>query len=138
MIGAAARSRVWPAPTVPHMYGPDVTQLFHITERAAWEAALRTGSYRTSTRGVSLEEQGFIHCSLTDQLRAVAEYLYADAEDLVVLVIDSERLPVPVRYEAQDPGTEKYPHVYGAVPTSAVTDVVAVDRDPRGRMLLPE
>jgi uncharacterized protein (DUF952 family) len=120
------------------MYGPDVTQLFHITERATWEAALRTGSYRTSSRGVSLEEQGFIHCSLPDQLRAVAEHLYADAEDLVVLVIDSGRLPVPVRYEAQDPGAEKYPHVYGAVPTSAVTDVVAVDRDPRGRMLLPE
>jgi len=51
-------------------------------------------------RGVTLEEQGFIHCSLRHQLRAVAEFLCSDAGDLVVLVIDTGRLPAPVRYEA--------------------------------------
>ncbi len=112
--------------------------LFHITERTSWEAALRTGRYRTSTRGVSLSEQGFIHCSLPHQLRTVAEYIYCDAEDLVVLVIDSERLDVPVEYEALEPGADKYPHLYGPVPTSAVSEVVPVERDNDGRMLLPE
>jgi uncharacterized protein (DUF952 family) len=34
-------------------------RLVHITERAAWEAAARAGEYRMSTRGVTLEEQGF-------------------------------------------------------------------------------
>ncbi|HYN93633.1 MAG TPA: DUF952 domain-containing protein [Pilimelia sp.] len=115
-----------------------MTRLLHITERTTWEAALRTGSYRTSTRGVSLDEQGFIHCSLPHQLRAVAEYVYGDADDLVVLVIDSERLGAPVRYETPEPGAEKYPHVYGAVPTSAVSKVVPVEHDAEGRMLLPE
>ncbi|WP_148097785.1 DUF952 domain-containing protein [Micromonospora globispora] len=38
-----------------------MTDLLHITDRKTWEAALRTGWYRTSTRGVSLEQQGFIH-----------------------------------------------------------------------------
>jgi uncharacterized protein (DUF952 family) len=47
-------------------------RLVHITERAAWEAAARAGEYRMSTRGVTLEEQGFIHCSLPHQLRATA------------------------------------------------------------------
>ncbi len=71
-----------------------------------------------STRGVSLEQEGFIHCSLPHQLRAVAEAVYADADDLVVLVIDSARLPSPVRYEGAD-GGEQYPHVYGPVPADA-------------------
>ncbi|GGN58946.1 hypothetical protein GCM10010112_13250 [Actinoplanes lobatus] len=114
-----------------------MTQLLHITERACWEAAIETGWYRMSTRGVSLDEQGFIHCSLSHQLRAVAEYVYGDGDDLVVLVIDSERLGVPVRFEAPEPGAEEYPHIYGAVPAGAVSKVVPVERDTEGRMLLP-
>jgi len=119
-------------------YRPGMPRLLHITERTHWEAALRTGWYRTSTRGVSLDEQGFIHCSLPHQLRTVAEHIYDDTEDLVVLVIDSQRLGVPVEYEALEPGDEKYPHIYGPVPTSAVIEVVPVEHDNNGRMLLPE
>lgn len=115
-----------------------MTHLLHVTERTSWEAAVRTGWYRTSTRGLSLDEQGFIHCSLPHQLRAVAEYLYGDADDLVVLVIDDDRLGALVKYEAPEPGAEQYPHIYGAVPTSAVADVIPIERDKDGRMLLPE
>lgn len=113
-------------------------ELWHITERAAWLAAASTGEYRTSTRGVTLEEQGFIHCSLPHQLRAVAEFLYGDAAELVVLVIDGDKLPVPVLYEAPEPGAEAYPHVYGPIPVAAVTAVVPVTRDPAGRLVLPD
>jgi uncharacterized protein (DUF952 family) len=112
--------------------------LFHITERAAWAAAAESGEYRISTRGLTLAEQGFIHCSLRHQLRAVAEYLYEDAEDLVVLVIDGTRLPAPVRYEAPEPGAERYPHVYGPIPIGAVVEAVPVTRDLSGRMVLPD
>lgn len=112
--------------------------LLHLTELPNWEAALQTGWYRTSTRGVSLDEQGFIHCSLPHQLRAVAECLFDDAENLVVLVIDGDRLGVPVKYEVPEPGAEQYPHVYGPIPTNAVREVIPVERDKNGRMLLPE
>ncbi|GLY06715.1 DUF952 domain-containing protein [Actinoplanes sp. NBRC 101535] len=116
-----------------------MTQLLHITERSSWEAAADSGLYRMSTRGVSLDEQGFIHCSLPHQLRTVAEYVYGDAaDDLVVLVIDSELLESPVKYEAPEPGAAEFPHIYGPVPTAAVTEVVPVVRDAQGRMLLPE
>jgi uncharacterized protein (DUF952 family) len=36
------------------------------------------------------------------------------------------------------PGGERYPHVYGALPVSAVTKVVSVGRDGSGRMILPD
>ena len=106
-----------------------MTELFHITDTAAWSAAVRAGEYRMSTRNLTLEDQGFIHCSLRHQVRGVAEDLYADAQDLVVLVIDTARLEAPVRYEALAPGGERYPHVYGAIPVDAVTAVIEVDRD---------
>src|SRR5262249_30214028 len=107
-----------------------MTELLHITERAVWESAAEAGAYQMSTRGVSLAQQGFIHCSLRHQLRGVAEAIYADADDLVVLVIDPAKLTSPVRYEAGDgtPGGEKYPHIYGSLPVTAVTAVIAVTR----------
>lgn len=114
-----------------------MTELFHIAECAAWEEALRSGKYLTSTRGVTLEQQGFIHCSLRHQVRGVAEFLFADAEDLVLLVIDDTKLSAPVKYEAE-PGAEAYPHIYGPLPVEAVTDVITVTRDAAGRFVLPE
>jgi Protein of unknown function (DUF952) len=60
-------------------YGCGMAELLHITERAAWHAALQAGEYRMSTRGVTLDEQGFIHCSLRHQLRGVAEFPTAAA-----------------------------------------------------------
>jgi uncharacterized protein (DUF952 family) len=114
-----------------------MTELMHITERDGWEQAARDGEYRMSTRGVSLAEEGFIHCSLPHQLRAVAEAIYGDADDLVVLVIDDTRLPSPVRYEGVV-GGEQYPHIYGPVPAGAVTGVIPVGRDAAGRLILPE
>jgi uncharacterized protein (DUF952 family) len=119
-------------------YRGSMTELFHLTERTTWEAAQPAHQYRTSTRGVTLEQQGFIHCSLRHQLRAVAEFIYGDADDLVVLVIDSDRLTAPVRYEIPEPGAEQYPHIHGPLPTEAVTAVLPVARDTAGRLLLPD
>lgn len=115
-----------------------MTHFFHITEAAAWREARAAGEYRMSTRGVTLEEQGFIHCSLRHQLRGVAELIYGDADDLVVLVIDSEVLTVPVRFEAPEPGAQEYPHIYGALPVDAIASVIPVSRDDAGRLVLPE
>ena len=116
-----------------------MAELLHITERDSWLAAIPAGDYRMSTRGVTLAEQGFIHCSLRRQLRGVAELLYGGAAcDLVVLVVDSDKVPVAVRYEAASPGGEEFPHIYGPLPVAAVTSVMPVTRDPAGRLVLPE
>ncbi|HTZ94655.1 MAG TPA: DUF952 domain-containing protein [Streptosporangiaceae bacterium] len=115
-----------------------MAELLHITDRESWHEAVRDGEYRMSTRGVTLEQQGFIHCSLQPQLRAVAELVYGDADDLVVLVIDSGQVPAEIRYEAAVPDGERYPHIYGPLPVSAVTDVISVGRDGSGRMILPD
>jgi uncharacterized protein (DUF952 family) len=40
--------------------------------------------------------------------------------------------------EASEPGGERYPHIYGALPVGAVSKVVSVTRDGRGQMILPD
>ncbi|MFF7014654.1 MULTISPECIES: DUF952 domain-containing protein [Streptomyces] len=104
--------------------------LLHLAEAALWEAARGTGTYEMSTRGRTLQEEGFIHLSLPRQLPGVARMLYgdgggtgADGHDLVVLVVDPARLTAPVRYEAMKPGGEEFPHLYGPLPVAAVVEV---------------
>lgn len=98
--------------------------LLHLTEEPLWEAARKAGTYEMSTRGRTLREEGFIHCSLPHQLPTVARAVYGtDDQGLVVLVIDPARLPAPVRYEAVQPGGEEFPHIYGPLPADAVVEV---------------
>ncbi|MEU1771796.1 DUF952 domain-containing protein [Streptomyces sp. NPDC019922] len=99
-------------------------QLLHLTEEPLWEAARTAGTYEMSTRGRTLGEEGFIHCSLPHQLPAVERAVYgSDTGNLVVLVMDTGRVPAPVRYEAMEPGGEEFPHIYGPLPTDAVVEV---------------
>ncbi len=115
-----------------------MAELFHLADRGEWLTAVAAGEYRVSTRGVTLEQQGFIHCSLRHQVRGVADAIFSDADDLVLLLIDSHLVAAPIRYEVPEPGAEAYPHIYGPLPVSAVTSVVPVSRDPSGRFLLPD
>ena len=52
-------------------------RLYHIATAPDWEQAQRDGKYRTSTRGRSLSEEGFIHTSTAAQVLPVADLLYA-------------------------------------------------------------
>ncbi|MFD3645511.1 DUF952 domain-containing protein [Streptomyces cyaneofuscatus] len=108
--------------------------LLHLAEAPLWEAARGTGTYEMSTRGRTLQEEGFIHLSLPHQLPGVARMLYGDGSeggsgghDLVVLVVDPARLTAPVRYEAMKPGGEEFPHLYGPLPVDAVVEVRRLD-----------
>lgn len=107
-------------------------RLFHIATRADWEAARRSGRYTTSTYGVTLAEEGFIHASRGDQWQGVRERFYTHVtEPLVLLVIDAERLDVPVVEEAPPgagPGAETFPHLYGALDPAAVVQVLPLEQ----------
>lgn len=110
---------------------PDVpSRIFHLALASEWEAARRSGSYATSTRGRTLAEEGFIHASRADQWQAVRDRFYADeTEPLVLLVIDPARLDAPVAVEAVADSAETFPHIYGPLNTSAVVQVLPVGAD---------
>jgi uncharacterized protein (DUF952 family) len=91
-----------------------VPELFHIALADDWDAAQAAGAYTTSTRGRTLAEAGFIHCSFAEQVAATASEFYGDLDDVVVLRIDPDRLTSPVVVEAS------FPHVYGPINLDAV------------------
>ncbi len=102
-------------------------QIFHIATAADWAAAERSGAYTTSTRGRTLEQEGFIHASRGDQVAGVWQAFYADAgEPLVLLTIDTERLTSPWRVDPV--GDATFPHVYGPINASAVVHAEPLDR----------
>ena len=105
------------------MAGP----IYHIAEERDWRDALETGEYRTSTVDRTLEQEGFIHCSSAAQVAGVAARFYAGRTGLVLLTIDPARVRAEVRYEAAPGSDERFPHVYGPLPTDAVTRVEPFD-----------
>jgi glutathione S-transferase len=105
--------------------------VFHIAFASDWDTARQVGEYRVSTRGLSLDEVGFIHASTSrEQTLSVASSFYGDVtEPLVLLSLDVDRVGSEVRDEVVGDGPLPFPHVYGPIP---VGSVVAVDELRRG------
>ena len=96
--------------------------IFHLAVPDDWATAFTTGEYRMSTRGVTLEQEGFIHCSTRAQMQDTANRFYGDLDQLVVLTVDPQLVPSPVRWEPPAPGVDTlFPHIYGPLPIAAVT-----------------
>jgi len=100
-------------------------RIYHVATVADWAAARASGAYTTSTYGVTLEAEGFIHASRADQWEGVHERYYADVtEPLVLLEIDTDLLDVPLVEEPPAAGmTETFPHIYGPLKPTAVVAV---------------
>lgn len=120
--------------------------VYHITRRAAWDAALIRGEYRTS----SLDTEGFIHCSTAAQVLRVANAYHRGARDLVLLHIDPAKLgkDAALRWEppshpasapdVEHPATasgERFPHIYGPLALEAVVAVTALTPEPDGSFI---
>ena len=104
---------------------------------ADWEQALADGAYTTSTRGVSLSEQGFIHASTESQVAFVANAYYKGVAGLVLLVIDAARLTAPLQYDDVPGSDEPFPHIYGPLNTGAVIATVSLEAGPDGVFTFP-
>lgn len=93
-----------------------MTRILHLAELWNWEAAQASGLYRCSTRGATLGDVGFIHCSAEEQLGRVASVVYSDFPgDLVVLELDAATIAdsgARIRWENGGNG-EEFPHLYG-------------------------
>jgi uncharacterized protein (DUF952 family) len=108
--------------------------IFHITSRASWSAAQKTGLYSAD----SLPGDGFIHCSKVNQILRVANNFYANRHGLVILVIDPSQLKPEIRWEAcTDKDDELFPHVYGPLNLQAVVSVRDFEPRPDGTFSLP-
>ena len=107
--------------------------ILHLAFPDQWAAAVEAGSYRWSTRGMSLDDGAtFIHASRPEQVGMVANFVYDDVPGpLCLLVIDTERLVSALCTE--DVGGTTFPHIYGPLNLDAVVDVRPYERAADGR-----
>ena len=99
-----------------------MSDVFHITTRALWEAAQASGEYRCD----SLETEGFIHASDEHQVTETANRFYRGVDDLIVLRIDTERLRTRLIREKATDRDEFFPHIYGPIQVDAVSEIIPI------------
>lgn len=110
---------------------------YHIAYESDWNEALKAGEYRISTKGRTLEEQGFIHGGTVDQVAPVANMIYGDDDSLIVLVIDEDRLTSELRYDDVPGWGSPFPHIYGPLNVEAVRETVPLAKGPDGKYVFP-
>ena len=105
--------------------------ILHLALRSDWDAAREAGSYPWSTRGLALDQVGYVHCSFEHQWRGVRDRFYADLADdeLILLVVDESRLSSLVVVERLDGAPDDFPHIYGPLEIAAVVRTREISRD---------
>jgi uncharacterized protein (DUF952 family) len=93
--------------------------IYKICTVAEWSGAL----FKNVFEGSPVDEaDGFIHFSTAAQVRDTAAIHFANARDLYLLEVDSSLLSDDIKWEASRGGA-LFPHLYGTLPTNAVTSV---------------
>lgn len=94
-----------------------MAEAFKIVSRAEWEAARASGAFTGSA--VDLKD-GYIHLSTADQVAETARRHFAGQDDLLLLTVPLDGFGQTVRWEPSRGGA-LFPHLYSALPVSAVT-----------------
>lgn len=109
-------------------------KILHITSKSDWEKANLQGAYTAD----SLSKAGFIHCSLSHQIPAVANYNFKGQQGLILLEIDESKLSHEVKYEDLWNEGQLYPHVYGPINLNAVIRILPFIPNVDGTFNLPK
>lgn len=112
----------------------NVTTIYKICERALWEAAEADRRFAGSPADA---RDGFIHFSTAAQLPGTAAKHFAGRPDLLLVAVDADALSAQLKWEPSR-GGELFPHLYAALPLSAVLWARPLADEVGGRRPLPE
>ena len=110
-----------------------MTTILHIPTQKDWQTAVAAGEYRA----VTLDSEGFIHCSTAEQVLMPANAMFAGRSDLILLTIDPTALTANLVYEDCYKSGEQFPHIYGPLNLDAVTGFINFSPNPDGTFSLP-
>jgi uncharacterized protein (DUF952 family) len=110
-----------------------VDLIYHMCLREEWQSALQSGAYAGSSQD---RADGFIHFSTAGQLPESARRHRRGQAGLVLLAVDPQRLGGALRWEPSRQGA-LFPHLYGALPLSAVRSVQDMPLGADGVPLVP-
>ncbi len=107
--------------------------IHHMCRADEWDAARATGSYPGSSQDV---QDGFIHFSTAGQVVESAAKHRAGQDGLILLTVDADRLGEALRWEPSR-GGQLFPHLYAALPVSAVLRADPLPLGSDGRHVFP-
>ena len=108
--------------------------IFKICPENFWRDAERAGVFSGSAID---RTDGFIHFSTAQQAPETAAKHFAGQAGLLLVAVEEEALGEGLRYEPSRGGA-LFPHLYGALPLSAVRWVRPLPLGPDGRHVFPE
>jgi uncharacterized protein (DUF952 family) len=96
-----------------------VAVIYKICPEALWQQAERDGVFR----GMEVDRRdGYIHFSTGEQVAETARRHFAGQRNLVLVAVDADALGSALKWEPSRGGA-LFPHLYGALATSAVRGV---------------
>lgn len=93
-------------------------KIYHIVTPEVWDKFRDENFYEAA----SLHTENFIHCSYAAQLDAVSRRYYKDADEVLILEIEPEKLTSELIAEPST-GGEIYPHIYGRINKDAIVKI---------------
>jgi uncharacterized protein (DUF952 family) len=111
-----------------------VTTIYKICERREWRLAEQSGSYAGSAADA---RDGFIHFSTAAQLAGTVAKHFAGQRELLLVAVDADALGSGLKWELSR-GGELFPHLYAALPLSAVRWTKPLPDEVAGRRTVPE
>jgi uncharacterized protein (DUF952 family) len=97
-----------------------VTIIYKISPKPEWQQAQTDGVFTGAPVDIA---DGYIHFSSAHQVRETAAKHFAGKDDLVLAAIDTEALGEALIWE-RSRGGDLFPHLYGPLAMTAVTEVV--------------
>jgi uncharacterized protein (DUF952 family) len=94
--------------------------IFHLTTPAEWAAAQQSGEVVPA----GFAAEGFVHCSVAEQLASTIDRHFAGRDELVLLRLDREAIAADVRWEEGRPGIF-FPHVYRPLRLADVVEAIS-------------
>lgn len=107
--------------------------IYKICPEAHWRAAEMDGVFRGAAIDLA---DGYIHFSTAEQAVETAAKHFAGEKDLLLVQVDTARLGDHLKWEPSRGGA-LFPHLYGELSVTAVTDVQPLPLGPDGRHLFP-
>ncbi len=95
-----------------------IAVIYKILTPAEWQDFQKEGYFK----GSSLDQKdGFIHAAFEDQYPNIIKKFFAGRRPLILVKLDVKLLATGcLKIEANQPGGNKYPHLYGEIPFKAV------------------
>jgi uncharacterized protein (DUF952 family) len=98
----------------------DPTAIFHLTTPAEWAVAQEQGEVVPA----GFAAEGFVHCSVGEQLASTIDRHFAGYDELVLLRLDPDAIAADVRWEEGRPGI-LFPHVYRPLRLADVVEAIS-------------